>query len=151
MAWDSQQLQPLTLAGYPAYSFFPVSLTCLLFLLPFCPASCPSFTSSVCHCLDHFNFVYVLRQMLNPSVLSGRLSSARAPWSPCGLCLYGAAPVHSPSVCLWALLHPPPSHGFLIHRNHYCYLTVSVAPILSDPLLTVFPFRSPVCLCKCLP
>ncbi|XP_052572598.1 ras-specific guanine nucleotide-releasing factor 1 isoform X2 [Peromyscus californicus insignis] len=76
------------------------------------------------------------KQMLNPSVLSGRLSSAWAPRSPCGLCLCGAAPlcIHQLSVCLWALLHLPPSHGFLIHRSHYCYLTVSVAPILSESL-----------------
>ncbi|XP_060241523.1 ras-specific guanine nucleotide-releasing factor 1 isoform X2 [Meriones unguiculatus] len=76
------------------------------------------------------------KQMLNPSVLSGRLSSARAPRSPCGLCLYGAAPlcIHQLSVCLWALLHLPPSHGFLIHCSHYCYLIVFVAPILSESL-----------------
>lgn len=133
---DSQHLQPLTLTGMPCSLVFPDSLSCLLFLFSSCPTSCPSFTSSVCHRLDHFHFVYVLRQMLNPSVLSGRLSSARAPRSPCGLCLSGAAPlcIHQLSVCLWALLHLPPSHGFLIHRSHYCYLTVSVAPILSESL-----------------
>ncbi|XP_063650333.1 ras-specific guanine nucleotide-releasing factor 1 isoform X3 [Pan troglodytes] len=38
------------------------------------------------------------KQMLHPSVLSSRLSSAWAPESPCGLCLWGAAPsVHSPT------------------------------------------------------
>ncbi|XP_048648887.1 ras-specific guanine nucleotide-releasing factor 1 isoform X2 [Marmota marmota marmota] len=43
------------------------------------------------------------KQMFHPSVLSGRLSSARAPWSPCGLCLWGKAPP-----CIRQLVRLPP-------------------------------------------
>ncbi|XP_064336727.1 ras-specific guanine nucleotide-releasing factor 1 isoform X2 [Camelus dromedarius] len=43
------------------------------------------------------------KQMSHPSVLSGRLSSAWAPRSPCGLCLWGAAPP-----CIHQPVRPPP-------------------------------------------
>ncbi|XP_036700212.1 ras-specific guanine nucleotide-releasing factor 1 isoform X2 [Balaenoptera musculus] len=93
------------------------------------------------------------KQMFHPSVLSGRLSSAWAPRSPRGRCLWGAAPpVHSPT-CPSArsvLPHQPPSHGFLAHRRR-CLRCVRGPPFCPSPHPDCLPsFRLPVGLCKCL-
>ena len=76
--------------------------------------------------------------MFHPFVLSGRVSSARAPRAPVD-CAYGELPPSftnlsvrpsvRPSARPQVLLHPPPSHGFLAQRRHS--LTASVVPILS--------------------
>ncbi|XP_013844440.1 ras-specific guanine nucleotide-releasing factor 1 isoform X1 [Sus scrofa] len=92
------------------------------------------------------------KQLFHPSVLSGRLSSAWAPQSPCGLCLRGAAPMHSPACpsAPRALLHLPPSHGFLVHRRRRL-LCLRGPPFCLSPHPDCLPsFGLPVGLCKCL-
>nr|KAF6411509.1 Ras protein specific guanine nucleotide releasing factor 1 [Rousettus aegyptiacus] len=66
------------------------------------------------------------KQLLHPSVLSGRLS-------PCGLCLWGAAPpcIHQLSVRP-RRLHPPPPHGSLVHCRLHRHHSLR-GPILSEP------------------
>ncbi|XP_022410307.1 ras-specific guanine nucleotide-releasing factor 1 isoform X1 [Delphinapterus leucas] len=94
------------------------------------------------------------KQMFHPSVLSGRLSSAWALRSPCGLCLRGAAPPRAFTNLSvrpqGALLHLPPSHGFLVHRRRRLH-RVRGPPFCPSPHADCLPsFRLPVGLCKCL-
>ncbi|XP_057400491.1 ras-specific guanine nucleotide-releasing factor 1 isoform X3 [Balaenoptera acutorostrata] len=81
------------------------------------------------------------KQMFHPSVLSGRLSSAWAPRSPRGRCLWGAAPpcIHQPvrppaACCPISLLHMASS------PTAAAASAASVVPhSVRVPILTVFP------------
>ncbi|XP_054234550.1 ras-specific guanine nucleotide-releasing factor 1 isoform X10 [Homo sapiens] len=97
------------------------------------------------------------KQMLHPSVLSSRLSSAWAPESPCGLCLWGAAPsVHSPtcpSVRPRGTTPSTSSHGWLPRLPP----PPPLPPLPLGPPFCLSPhpdrlpsFRWPVGPCKCL-
>lgn len=130
--WNPSHLQPLQGLQHPTP---PPCQPRPPFSFLSCHPWCVPRAGSVSHRLDHhLHFVCVLRQMFHPSVLSGRVFSARAPRAPVD-CACGELPPAftnlsvRPSVRPQVLLHPPPSHGFLAQRHHS--LTASVVPILS--------------------
>ena len=128
---------------------------------------CVPRAGSASHRLDHhLHFVCVLRQMFHPSVLSGRVSSARAPRAPVD-CACGELPPHSPTCpsvrpsaprcCSICLLHmasspstatasPPPWSPFCLRPHPVSPLSGSLWACVSASPRRIFtqPCRAQV-------